>query len=88
MVKAQSSLVCLGYVGGQETGTPQEDAKIAFIYNVDTQDCKVGRVPLQLVKVVKEKEQMEGIVGFIDNGSSEKLYICLNCMTGTTFKFA
>lgn len=83
--KAVSELMCLGQVGKQSDGT-QEDGRVAFIYDCETKDCRVGKVPFQLVKVVQELYNMYGQHHFVNNNSKQNLFIGLKPLQGQVLK--
>lgn len=70
--------MCVASVENLRSGT-QEDFRFAFKYNIDSQACQVGKVPFQLVRVVRDLGTNKN---FVDNGSPEKLFIWVSGLKG------
>lgn len=80
-ISTLTSNVCIAHIGHEEDGS-QEDWRIAFKYNYDTQVCQIGKVPFQLVRVVQDWVALNGSMPFVNNGNPELLYVCHGCMGG------
>lgn len=74
-INTTSFLHCLAQFETMRDGS-QEDWRIALKFDKMTKVCQRGKVPFQLVRVVR------GMTHFIDNGSSVKLFIETELMKG------